>query len=286
MPGRCSRLTSAPAVHVFDLLRGREAEPHRGRQASEIRTFLVRDDVTCLAKMPARLAVKAAVGAIEIAVRDARPAWQVHLCNAEGKSLLSAVAGATTRVSLVELGAKGKTAVYLKLMDGPGCSMPSPCPTDMETRTMSACPDRRLVGSPISPENGRKCCTMTTGRNTSRASAILCGRNLRSYLPDRRLPFDGWCSFSRCPSLRPALVSRRCRRTCSTMAAQLPERVGTQKAQQLLATQVEIIGQRGPHAGHVATVDVVDLQRIDDPAQVITAQEGKNRRLECHERSL
>ena len=211
-------LDVGPGAHVFDLLRGREAEPHRGRQASEIRTFLVRDDVTCLAKMPARLAVKAAVGAIEIAVRDARPAWQVHLCNAEGKSLLSAVAGATTRVSLVELGAKGKTAVYLKLMDGPGCSMPSPCPTDMETRTMSACPDRRLVGSPISPENGRKCCTMTTGRNTSRASAILCGRNLRSYLPDRRLPFDGWCSFSRCPSLRPALVSRRCRRTCSTMA--------------------------------------------------------------------
>jgi hypothetical protein len=37
----------------------------------------------------------------------------------KGNSLLSAVAGATTRVSLVELGAKGKTAVYLKLMDGP-----------------------------------------------------------------------------------------------------------------------------------------------------------------------
>jgi hypothetical protein len=105
--------------HVFDLLRGREAELHRVGEASEAHTFLLRDDVTCLAKMPVRLAVKPAGRAIEVAVRDPRPAWQVHLCDAEGKSLVSAAARPTTKLSLAELGAKAKTALYVKLMDGP-----------------------------------------------------------------------------------------------------------------------------------------------------------------------
>ena len=112
-------LNVGPDEHVFDLLRGREAEWHRGRQAFQVETFLVRDGVTCLAKLPARLAVKAAGRAIEVVVRDSRPAWQIHVCDAEGKSLVSVAAAATTRLNLAELGGKAKTALYVKLMDGP-----------------------------------------------------------------------------------------------------------------------------------------------------------------------
>ncbi len=112
-------LNVGPHEHVFDLLRGWKAELQRVGEASEAHTFLLRDDVTCLAIMPARLVVKPAGRAIEVAVRGPRPAWQVHVCDAEGKSLVSAAARAATKLSLAELGAKAKVALYVKLMDGP-----------------------------------------------------------------------------------------------------------------------------------------------------------------------
>jgi hypothetical protein len=104
--------------HVFDLLRGREAEIHRRSRDAEVQLFLLRDDVTCLAKMPARLAVKRTGNALEAAVHDLGPGWQIRVCNGEGNSLLEATAGAKAKIDLAEIGAKAKTAVYLKLMDG------------------------------------------------------------------------------------------------------------------------------------------------------------------------
>jgi hypothetical protein len=111
-------LDVGPGEHVFDLLRGREAELHRGRQASQVRTFLVRDDVTCMAKMPTRLTIKRAELTIEATVRDPRPTWQVRLCDVEGKPLLSVAAEAKTKLDLAPLGAKAKAARYIKLTDG------------------------------------------------------------------------------------------------------------------------------------------------------------------------
>jgi hypothetical protein len=107
-----------PNEHVFDLLRGREAELHRGRQGAAIQMFLVRDEATCLAKMPARLAVTRRGNTIEAAVRDPRPGGQIRVCDAGGSSLLSAPAGTKTKLDLAELGTKAKMAVYVKLMDG------------------------------------------------------------------------------------------------------------------------------------------------------------------------
>jgi hypothetical protein len=112
-------LNVGPHEHVFDLLRGRETELQRVGEASEVHTFLLRDDVTCLAKMPARLVVKPAGRTIEVTVRGPRAAWHVHVCDVEGKSLVSAAARVATKLSLAELGAKAKTALYVTLMDGP-----------------------------------------------------------------------------------------------------------------------------------------------------------------------
>jgi len=112
-------LNVRPGEHVLDLLRGREAEIHRGRSGAEVQTFLLPDAVACLAKMPALLTVKRTGHAIEATARDARPGWQIRVCDAEGNALLSAAVGAQAKFDLAELGAKAKTAVYVKLMDGP-----------------------------------------------------------------------------------------------------------------------------------------------------------------------
>jgi hypothetical protein len=112
-------LNVRPGEHVFDLLRGRDAEIHHGREGAAVQTFLLRDAVTCLATMPARLTVKRTGHTIEAVARNARPAWQIRVCDAEGNALLSATVGAKAKLNLADLGAKAKAALYVKLMDGP-----------------------------------------------------------------------------------------------------------------------------------------------------------------------
>lgn len=75
--------------HVFDLLQHKEPEVEEIAGRRQVRLFLARDDVACLAILPRRLSVSAAGDRLQIRVVDATTDSRVVLCDHEGKEIAS-----------------------------------------------------------------------------------------------------------------------------------------------------------------------------------------------------
>jgi len=114
------KLDLRPGKHVFDLLRSLEVECAPGKDGVAARVFLLRDDVACLVRVPARLGVKRSGNLLEATVRDVAKGWQLRVCDAEGEPLATRpVAEGATKLNLAELAPKARPVVCIKLLDGP-----------------------------------------------------------------------------------------------------------------------------------------------------------------------
>jgi len=118
--GSALRLDLRPDEHLFDLLRCKDADTRAEQDGTVVEVFLARDDVACLARLPAVLAVKrVATNVIEAGVAGPGKAWRVALCAADGESLLgSPVTEGTVRLNIEKLPKDAGVPVCVKLLDG------------------------------------------------------------------------------------------------------------------------------------------------------------------------
>jgi len=117
--GPVLRIGLRPSEHVFDLLRGRPADVTREGDQAVVRSFLPRDEVACLLRVPGRLGAKRLGESLEVRVAKPAKGWRIALCDARGQLLAARPAEtASERLSLADLPARSATPACVKLFDG------------------------------------------------------------------------------------------------------------------------------------------------------------------------
>ncbi|MBN2307600.1 MAG: hypothetical protein JXR94_01435 [Candidatus Hydrogenedentes bacterium] len=114
--GEVLRVPCGEGEHLFDLLHGAEADVTPVAGAADVRVFLPRDEVTCIARLPRRLDVTRQGNRGRAEVHAAGPDARIVVCRADGTALSSAPAGA----GAVELSLDGgdSHATVVKLLEG------------------------------------------------------------------------------------------------------------------------------------------------------------------------
>jgi len=116
--GPVLRLAVGRGEHVFDLLSCREADCEAGKDGAEVRVFLSRDHVACLARLPARLAVGRAGDSLKTSVHGDTSGLRVSVCDRNGEPLLSQPARGDENVfDLGSLTRDGPSPACVKLLD-------------------------------------------------------------------------------------------------------------------------------------------------------------------------
>jgi hypothetical protein len=117
--GPVLRLNLQPDEHLIDLLSGKTPDSMADGEGTIVSIYLERDDVACLARLPARLQVQRSGDPLEVTVRQPSPGWQVVVCDGQGDRLLAQPVGSgSLHLNLAQLATGGKKPVGLKLLDG------------------------------------------------------------------------------------------------------------------------------------------------------------------------
>lgn len=105
----------ADGEHLFDLLRGAEADCRPTADGFILHAFLGQDDVACFVRLPKRLTVERAGETVQVSVAGVQDGWQLSLCGADGHPLATEPAG--TGVVSFQLSQLPRNAVpvYAKL---------------------------------------------------------------------------------------------------------------------------------------------------------------------------
>jgi hypothetical protein len=112
--GPALTLDLPPDRHIFDLLQGREAEVDRSGKPPCVRLLLARDDVTCLAVLPRRLALSVVGDRVEVRATGAGTDHRAVLCDPHGREL--AVSPIADGRAVLPLGPAAPRPHYVKLL--------------------------------------------------------------------------------------------------------------------------------------------------------------------------
>ncbi len=89
LEGPVLALPLRPDEHLFDLLHSRPLAARRSKGKAVLALYLERGDIACVAALPRRMAVRRKGMRLRVEVRGPIDEGELHLCDAQGESLLS-----------------------------------------------------------------------------------------------------------------------------------------------------------------------------------------------------
>ena len=116
--GAALRVPVDEGKHLFDMLRCADADWKAAEGGAEVSLFLERDDVACLAVLPARLTAKRTGDIVEVAARQARRNWRLCLCDKDGEPLATAPSPRAASFDLAALPKGSPLPACIKLLAG------------------------------------------------------------------------------------------------------------------------------------------------------------------------